>query len=189
MTFEAITAFLMGLGLAATAGFRIFVPLLIGSLAIHAEMVVPAEGFLWLGSDVALILFSVATILEVLAYYVPWVDNLLDTVATPAAIVAGTLLTASFIGESSEIFRWAVAIIAGGGAAGIVQGITVLVRGGSTTTTGGVANPLVATGELGASVAGGVLAVFFPILAIILMVIFLFLIFSKIRKRRKLKAA
>lgn len=189
MTFEAITAFLMGLGLAATAGFRVFVPLLIGALAIRGEMVVPAEGFLWLGSDAALILFSVATVLEVLAFYVPWVDNLLDTVATPAAIVAGTLLTASFIGESSEIFRWSVAIIAGGGAAGIVQGITVLVRGGSTTTTGGVANPLVATGELGASVAGGVFTIFFPVIAVIIMGVVLLIIFSKIRKKRRLKAA
>lgn len=177
----------MGLGLAATAGFRVFVPLLIGSLAIRGGMITAAEGFSWIGSDAAVILFSAATILEVLAYYVPWVDNLLDTVATPAAVVAGTLLTASFIGESSEIFRWAVALIAGGGAAGVVQGITVLVRGGSTTTTGGIANPLVATGELGASLAGGILTIFFPIAAVVLMALFFIIIFRKVRRKRLAK--
>ncbi len=184
MTFEAIIATLIGIGLSATAGFRVFVPLLIGSLAIKAGMVEPAESFLWLGSTPALILFSVATILEITAYYVPWLDNLLDTVATPAAIVAGTLLTATFIGESSEIFRWSVAIIAGGGIAGIVQGATVALRGGSTATTGGLANPIISTGELGASVIGGTVALFAPIVVLVVILLITVAIFVKMKKNK-----
>ncbi len=189
MDFSTITALLMGLGLAATAGFRVFVPLLIGALAVRSGMVVPVESFLWIGSTPALILFSAATLLEVAAYYVPWMDNLLDTVATPSAVVAGILLTASFIGESNEMFRWVVGIIGGGGVAGAVQGATVILRGGSTATTGGLANPLVSTFELFASAVGAVLALFAPVIVIFIILILVFLIIKRSYHLKKVQRA
>lgn len=186
--YYTITALLIGLGLAATAGFRVFVPLLIGSLAVRAGMVQPSEEFLWIASDMALILFSVATIIEIAAYYVPWIDNLLDTIATPAAVVAGVLLSGTFIGESTGLFRWTVAIIAGGGIAALVQGITVVLRGGSSATTGGLGNPILSTFELIASLVMGVLSLFAPILVIVA-VVFLAIFFIKkiVQKRRRLQ--
>lgn len=186
--YYTITALLIGLGLAATAGFRVFVPLLIASLAVRGGMVQPSEEFLWIASDMALILFTVATIIEIAAYYVPWIDNLLDTIATPAAVVAGILLSGTFIGESTGLFRWTVAIIAGGGIAALVQGITVVLRGGSSATTGGLGNPILSTFELIASLVMGVLSLFAPILVIVAVTLLaIFFIKKIVGKRRRLQ--
>ncbi len=142
----------VGIGLSAACGFRVFVPLLIMSVATHAGHLTLAEGFEWIGSEAAIAAFAIATMLEVIAYYVPWVDNLLDTITTPAAIVAGTIMTASAVGDVSPFLRWSLAVIAGGGVAGTTQVISSLIRLASTATTGGLANPLVSTTELGGSV-------------------------------------
>ncbi len=157
----------MGVGLAAACGFRIFVPLLIVSLASHAGHISLAEGFEWLDSTPAIICLSVAVILEVGAYYIPWLDNLLDSIATPCAVIAGTLLAAAMISGMSPWLKWTLAVIAGGGAAGLVQTVTVAVRGASTAGTGGIATPVISTAELGGSAALGGLAVFAPVAAII----------------------
>src|SRR4029079_6096529 len=100
---DTVLSVLIGLGLAAACGFRVFVPLLVMSLASRAEVghLVLADHFAWIGSTPALISFSVASVLEIAGYYIPWVDNLLDTVATPTAIVAGILVTASAMGDTS----------------------------------------------------------------------------------------
>ena len=161
---ETLLSILVGIGLSAACGFRIFVPLLIAGVAARSGHLSLAKGFAWMGSDAALIAFSLATALEVAAYYVPWLDHLLDTVATPAAIVAGTLVTASLATDLSPFFRWTLAVIAGGGVAGLVQGTTVLTRGISTAATAGVTNPIVATSELGGSLLTSVLALVAPAL-------------------------
>jgi hypothetical protein len=122
-------------------------------------------GMTWLGSDAALLAFGLATVLEVGAYYVPWLDNLLDTLATPAAITAGVITTAAVTPELSPLLRWALAIVAGGGAAGLVQAGTALLRLKSSTFTAGVGNPVVATGELVGSFALCGLALLAPLLA------------------------
>src|SRR5258705_403728 len=142
---ETLFGVCMGIGLAAACGFRVFVPLLVMSIASLSGHLTLAPSFQWIGSYPALIAFSVATALEIAAYYVPWLDHLLDTIATPAAIVAGTVVTASMISGMSPFLQWTLAAIAGGGAAGLVQGATVLTRAASTATTGGLGNPLVAT--------------------------------------------
>lgn len=166
-TFLAIAA---GVALSAACGFRIFVPLLVMSIANYSGHLDLASGFDWIGSPAALAAFSVATALEIGAYYVPWLDNFLDTVATPAAIVAGTVVTASMVGDMSPFLRWTLAAIAGGGAAAAVQGTTVLARAVSTATTGGLGNPLLATAELGGAAVGAVAAIFIPLLALGLVV-------------------
>lgn len=156
----------IGLGLSAACGFRVFVPLLVMSIAANAGHLTLASSFSWIGSPEALVAFSIATALEVGAYYVPWLDNFLDTVTTPAAVVAGSIATASMLTDMSPLMKWSVAIIAGGGIAGTVQVGTVLARGFSLFSTGGVGNPLLATVELGGSAATAVLAVVAPFMAL-----------------------
>lgn len=180
---EALLSLLVGIGLSAACGFRVFVPLLVTSLAANSGHLTLSSGFQWIGSDAALIAFSVATALEIAAYYVPWLDNLLDSIATPAAIVAGTIITASMVGNVSPFLKWSLAVIAGGGVAAMVQGATILTRGASSATTGGFANPLFATIELGGSIFTSILSVFLPLVTIILIALLLFVFWKKILPR------
>jgi uncharacterized protein DUF4126 len=163
---ELILSICLGVGLSAACGFRVFVPLLGISAAALAGQVHLASEFEWVGTWPALACFLTATILEVAAYYVPWIDNALDSIATPAAVVAGTLATASVITDLSPLSKWTLAVIAGGGVAGLIQTGTVALRGASTATTGGLANFLVATAELIASVCTTILAIVLPVLAL-----------------------
>ena len=171
---QIVLAVFVGIGLSAACGFRIFVPLLIASIASRAGAVSLGPGFEWIASNPAIITFGIATVLEIAAYYVPWLDNLLDTIATPAATVAGVLVTAAFISDMSPLLRWAIAVIAGGGVALTVQSMTVAVRAGSSGFTGGLGNPVVSTGEAVSSGFMSVLAVFVPVVAVALVVVILF---------------
>lgn len=168
---QEILSICVGIGLAAACGFRIFIPPLIMSIAAMSGNLTLSPSFAWIGTYPALITFAVATALEVTAYYVPWLDNFLDSIATPAAVVAGTVVTASMVSGMSPWMQWTLAIIAGGGAAGLVQGTTVLTRAASTATTGGLANPVIATAEWGLSLGTAILTVVAPILAIILLAV------------------
>ncbi len=166
-----ILSICLGIGLSAACGFRVFVPLLVMSIASLAGHLTLAPGFQWIGTYPALLTFSVATAVEIAGYYIPWVDHALDTIATPAAIVAGTVITASMVTGMSPLLKWSLAIIAGGGAAGLVQGATVVTRAASTATTGGLGNPLVATIELGAATITSIAALLVPVLVVVLMVL------------------
>ena len=118
---ETLLAICVGIGLSAASGFRVFVPMLGMSIASSSGHLELASSFEWIGSPVAVVAFSIATILEVGAYYVPWVDNLLDSIATPAAIAAGTITTGSMVGDVSPFLQWGLALVAGGGTAGVVR--------------------------------------------------------------------
>ena len=177
----------IGVALSATCGFRVFVPFLGMAIACKAGHLTLSPGFEWISSYPAIIAFSIAAILEVATYYVPWLDNLMDTIATPAAIVAGTIATASVVGDVSPMLRWSLAIIAGGGVAGTIQASSVVLRGTSTATTGGILNPVVSTFELFASIVGTILALVLPFVAIGLIVIFLIFIVVKYMKIQKSK--
>jgi hypothetical protein len=183
---ETLLAISLGIGLSAACGFRVFVPLLVMSVASFSGHLTLAPGFQWIGTYPALITFSVATVVEIGGYYIPWVDHLLDTMATPAAIVAGTVITAAMVSNTSPMLKWTLAAIAGGGAAGLVQGTTVLARGVSTATTGGLGNPFFATIELGGALFTSILALLVPLLAVGLIAVFLFVIGRKaVQKTRK----
>lgn len=175
---ENFLALIIGIGLSAACGFRVFVPLLVMSIASHTGHLHLARSFQWIGSDAALVAFSIATLAEVAGYYIPWVDHLLDTMATPAAVVAGTIVTAAMISDLSPFLKWTLAVIAGGGTAGLVQGATVFTRGASTATTGGLANPLFATVELFGSIFTSILSLWVPIAGICLALL-LVLFFGK----------
>lgn len=169
---EFTLGLLCGIGLAAACGFRVFVPLLGASIAGLSGQVHLSPGFEWMGTTPAVVTFGVATALEIGAYYIPWLDNLLDVIATPAALVAGTILTASMVTDVSPFLKWTLAVIAGGGVAGTVQSGTALVRGVSTLGTAGAANPVLSTIEWIASIVMTVLAVLVPVLAIMVLVLF-----------------
>ena len=181
---ETILGFMIGIGLSAACGFRVFVPLLGMSIAALSGNMILAEGFEWMGSWPAFIAFTTATIMEICAYYIPWVDHLMDTITTPAAIVAGTIMTASIVKDVSPFLKWSLAIIAGGGTAGIIQVGSVLLRGTSSTITGGLGNFAVSTLELIGSIILTVLAITIPLLAIIFVVFIVYKNFSStIRKK------
>ena len=170
---DALIGFFVGLALSAAAGFRVFVPLLLTGSAARLGYLELTTDMAWLASDAALVALATATVLEVSAYYVPWLDNLLDTVATPTAVVAGVIAWAAVTPELSPLLRWTLAVVAGGGAAGIVQSGTTLLRLHSSAFTAGLGNPVVATGELAGSVSLSVLAVLAPVLAAVLVLLVL----------------
>jgi hypothetical protein len=183
---ETVLAISLGIGLSAACGFRVFVPLLVMSVASLSGHLTLAPGFQWIGTYPGLVTFSVATVVEIGGYYIPWVDHLLDTMATPAAIVAGTVITAAVVSNMSPMMKWSLAAIAGGGAAGLVQGTTVVARGLSTATTGGLGNPFFATIELGGALFTSILALLAPLLAVGLIAVLLFVLSRKIvQKTRK----
>lgn len=171
---ELLLSLALGIGLAAACGFRVFVPALLASGASVAGWIDPGEGFAWLASYPAVIALATASAVEVAAYYVPWVDNALDAVAGPLAVIAGATLASGFIDIDSELLRWGIGLLAGGGSAGAVQLGTTLLRGGSTATTGGLANPVVSTGENVAAAGVAGLAILAPIAAIVAVAAILF---------------
>jgi hypothetical protein len=156
----------LGVALAAAVGFRVFLPMLVMSVAAHTGHVALGSGFAWLASAPALVMLSVAAVLEVLAYYIPVVDNLLDAIAAPAALLAGTLVSAAVMIELPPMVKWTTAVIAGGGAAGLTQGLTSLLRAKSTLMSGGVGNHVISTGELAAALTVSLLALIAPLAAV-----------------------
>jgi hypothetical protein len=169
---EAILAVITGIGLSAACGFRVFIPLLLMNLAAMYGYLDLAPGFEWIGGQEATIAFAVATFLEVIAYYVPWVDNAMDVISLPIAIIAGTLASASVITGMPSSLKWMLAIIAGGGIAGILQGATAALRVKSSLFTGGIGNLLVSTLELAGSSITALLAIVLPIIGFVVVAVF-----------------
>jgi hypothetical protein len=162
----------LGVGLAAAVGFRVFLPMLVMSIAAYTGHLTLSSGFAWLGSAPALLMLASAALLEIGAYYIPGVDNLLDALATPAALIAGTVVSAAVMADLPPLVKWTTAVIAGGGAAGLTQGITSLLRLKSTSLTAGLGNHLIASGELGGALGVSLLALAAPVLAVALVAVF-----------------
>ena len=171
MTSEMIWSLCLGIGLAASSGFRVFVPLFALSIAAHYGLVPLSGNWLWLASTSALVILGVASIAESLSYLVPFVDNLLDAVALPLAGVAGTLVMASSLTEMSPAVTWALAIVAGGGAATAVKTTTTATRAISSATTAGTANPIISLLETGTAVGLSALAVVIAPLAAVFAIV------------------
>ena len=165
---ETLISIALGIGLSAACGFRVFIPLLIMSIAALTGRLTLASGFEWIGTVSALIAFGTAAVFEVSAYYIPWIDHVLDTIATPAAVVAGVIASASVITDLDPLLKWILALIGGGGAAGLIQGATLLLRMKSTAMTGGLGNFLVAGGEMMGSVVTSLLALLVPFITLAL---------------------
>jgi hypothetical protein len=163
----------LGVVLAASTGFRVFLPMLIAGGAAYAGYLPLGESFSWLATPAALIMLGVAALVEIVAYYIPGLDNLLDTLAAPAALVAGTVLSAAVMTDMPPLLKWTAAIVAGGGAAGVTQALTSIVRVKSTIFTGGVGNPAVSTAELGGAFLIPLIALAAPLAALALVLLVL----------------
>jgi hypothetical protein len=172
----------LGIGLAAATGLRLFLPMLIVSVAAYSGYLPLSENFAWLGTPPAAILLAVAALVEILGFYIPGVDNLLDTIATPAAFVAGTVISAAVITDLPPMVKWAAAIIAGGGIAGLTQSVTTVARAKSTMMTGTLGNPVVATAELGGSLIVSLLALVAPVLTALVIIVALWFAIRWLRK-------
>ncbi|SFR49012.1 protein of unknown function [Robiginitalea myxolifaciens] len=188
MTSETIISIFLGIGLAASVGFRVFLPLFALSLAAYNGLWDLNENWEWIGSMAAVITLGVASLVELFAYFIPWVDNLLDSVAVPLAALAGTAAMVSTVAGLDPMVTWSLAIIAGGGTATAIKGASAGGRLASSVTTGGLANPAIATVETGTATVlslASILAPAFAIIMVILVLVLVFRIYRKLRPRRK----
>jgi Domain of unknown function (DUF4126) len=181
---ETFVSLALGVALAAAVGLRIFVPLLVVSVAAYFGKVHVASSFAWLGTVPAMAMLGAAAVVEIAAYYIPGVDNLLDAIATPVALGAGTMMVAAPLWDMPPLLKWTAAVIAGGGAAGLTHGVTSLLRAKSTVATGGLANPVVATTELGGALGLSLLALALPVIALLLVVVMTVGVFWMLRRLR-----
>ena len=188
-TLSIVLSVCLGIGLAAACGFRVFVPPLILAIAVRLDLPVTDAAPDWIGSWVAIGVLGAASLIELLAYYVPWVDNALDAVASPLAVVAGILLTAGVTTELPPVAQWTLAIIAGGSAAGVTQTATVFTRALSSAATGGLANFLVASLEALAAIFVAVLTLVFAPLALFMLALICVWFVRTWRRRRAARAA
>jgi hypothetical protein len=184
---DTLLSICVGIGLSAACGFRVFVPPLVMSMAALFGHLTLSPNFEWMGSYPALVVFAVATCIEIAAYYVPFVDHLLDTVATPIAIAAGTVITASLIPNSDPMLQWTVALIAGGGSAGTIQAFSGIARLASTVMTGGLGNALISTIEAVGSILLSGLAIMVPVFAVCVVAVLLVFTLSRLGTSLALK--
>lgn len=184
MSAESILSIFLGVGLAASVGFRVFLPLFVLSLASYNGLWDLNESWTWIGSLAAVITFGVATLVELLAYFIPWVDNLLDSISLPLAAVAGTAVMVSTVAGLDPLLTWSLAIIAGGGTATAIKGAAAGGRLASSVGTGGLANPAIATLETDTATVMSVASVLAPVFAALLVIIVLALVFRIYRKLR-----
>jgi len=184
MTTETILSIFLGVGLAASVGFRVFLPLFALSLASYFGVWDLNDNWEWIGSLAAVLTLGIATVVEIFAYFIPWLDNLLDSIAVPLAAIAGTAVMVSTVANLDPVVTWSLAIIAGGGTATAIKGAGATGRLASTATTGGLANPVVATLETGTAAVVTVASIFSPILGALLVIVILLIIFRIYRKLR-----
>jgi hypothetical protein len=182
MNWNLPLSILAGIGLAAACGFRVFVPLLVVAAAAGVGRLPLAPGFEWLATTPALLALGTATLVEIVAYYVPWLDHLLDLLATPIALLAGVVAMAAVVTDLPPVLRWLIALVGGGGSAGLVQGATVLLRLKSTALTGGLTNPILATLELFGAVTTALLAVVVPLFCVVILGLLCAAVFRSFRR-------
>jgi len=183
--YHIISAIALGVALSACCGFRIFIPMLVGSIAAYNHWFSFSADMQWLGSLPAIICFATAALIEIAAYYFPFLDNILDAIAAPLAIAAGTLLAFAILptGDSETLLRWVTALIAGGATAGSIHVGTGLLRLFSTKATLGTGNPVLATGENAVAITASVLSFVVPvIIATILLVVVVWIGYKGIRR-------
>lgn len=184
---ETIISICLGIGLAASAGFRVFLPLFALSMAAHFNVWELNESWQWIGSLTAVITLGAATMVEIAAYYIPFVDNLLDTIAIPLATIAGTAVMVSTVVDLSPVITWALAIIAGGGTAAAIKTASSATRLSSSVSTAGMGNPLVSTVETATSTVMTFFSIFLPIIGFVLVIVVFYIIFKLYRKIKPTK--
>lgn len=180
---DIILSIFIGIGLAAAVGFRIFIPFLITSIAAYTGNLELSTYFSWIGTLPALVLFSIATVIEIFSYYIPWVDNFLDAISHPLAVFAGIILSGAVVTDFPPLIKWSLALIAGGGVAGTIHAATGMIRLKSSAVTGGTGNPMVSTAEAGGSISLSLIAIFIPAVAVIIVGIIIVYLSFMIKKK------
>jgi hypothetical protein len=180
---EIVLSILIGISLSATSGFRIFVPFLVLSIASLGGWIELTPSFDWIGTYPVMAALLIATIIETVAYFFPYVDNLLAALATPLSILAGIIITVSVMVDLPPMLAWVLAIIAGGGAALGGNTISNALHAGSTVTTGGVANPAVSFFESVLAAFLSIMAVVLPVITALLLIVATIIIIRAYRNR------
>lgn len=183
LSLTSLLSVALGVGLAAATGLRVFLPLLIAGLAARADWIPLTDAFAWLESTPALIMFGAAAVLETLAYYIPGLDHVLDLLAGPAAVAAGVVASAAVMADVPPMVMWPLAIIAGGGVAGVTKGGAALVRAKTGVATGGLGNPVVSTAETVSASALSIFAIVLPLVCLVTVLAFVFWIGRKVLRR------
>jgi hypothetical protein len=179
-----LPSLMLGIALSASAGFRVFVPLLLSNLAGKFGAISISNDFSFMTSNSATLILGVACVLEIGSYYITYVDNLLDSIALPISVVAGTLLTTQFLDINDPVLKWSLGIIAGGGVAGTVQSSTTLLRLASTKFTAGFGNKFISTIENFLSVIISLISIWLPILMGILALLFTYSLLKRLFKSK-----
>ena len=195
---DTVLAISTGLGLSVACGFRVFIPLLVTSIAAHTGNLELAEGFTWLGEWPALISFSVAAVTESILYHlpIPGLGSLVDIVDGPLVFIAGTILSASsMVTDMDPLLQWSLAAIAGGGSAEVLHIETAAMR----VPTAGY-NPLLSVAEDAGGITIPILVVkylsmippefivfLFLVLFLVLLVVAVFVIKFAINRLRSIR--
>jgi hypothetical protein len=183
-SFDLLFSVALGIGLAAAAGFRVFIPLLVAGLAARAGWLPLTESFAWLQSTPALVALGTAAVLETLAFYIPGLDHLLDVLAGPLAVVAGVVASVSVMVDVPPEIRWPIAVIAGGGIAALTKGTTALIRAKTAAMTGGLGNPVVSTAETAGAATVSILAVVAPLICLLVAIAIVVWAVRRLRRSR-----
>ncbi len=168
---------MMGVGLAASAGLRAFLPLLVVGLAGRLEVVPLSARFEWMASTAALTVFALAVIAEVLGDKLPAVDHLLDVAGTFARPVAGAIAAASSLTALDPLTGLVIGVILGGSVAGGVHAAKAGARLVSSGSTAGIGNPVLSVAEDVVSLGGSVLSIFIPVLTFTVAIGLLYLLY------------
>ncbi len=185
---NSIASIAIGIGLSTSTGFRILVPFAcLSAAALYGDMTLPAQ-MAWLNSYPAFIGLLIGTLIEVAAYYIPWVNDALDMVELPAAVISGTYLTGAFAADLPTLLQWSLALVAGGGIAGSINGLTGMTRLATNSVTAGAATPVTSSLEWMSALMLAILALTLPLLAIVLAIFLLIFVIKKVSKRRKNRA-
>jgi hypothetical protein len=174
----------LAIALAAAAGLRAWLPLLVAGVLSKLEVADLGASFAWLGSWPALSLFAGATVLEVAGDKIPVVDHALDAVGTFIRPLAGTLAAAAALVHIDDpLVALVVGLIVGAPVALAPHVAKTTLRGVSTGTTAGLANPLLSVIEDALSLLITVLAFLVPVLTVLLVAMGAWLLWRWLRRR------
>ena len=182
---ELLPALAMAIALAATAGLRAWLPLLLAGVLARLGVLDLGPSYQFLASNKALVLFGVAAAIEIVGDKIPAVDHALDAIGTPLRPLAGALLAASVLGTVTDPLTSVILGTAVGAPSALVpHAAKAAVRAASTTVTGGLANPVLSLIEDALAVLAFVLAVLVPLVVVALFGLTLYLASRWLRRRR-----
>ena len=175
----------MGIGLAACAGLRAWLPLLLAGLLARAGVLELGPSFRFIASNQALILFGVATVVEILGDKIPAVDHTLDALSTVLRPAAGSLLVASVLWRVPDpLTALALGVAVGAPTALVPHAAKSALRAASTAFTGGLANPLLSLLEDLAAVLVFVFTIVLPVAVALVIILVAVLLVRRLSRRR-----